>query len=580
MKYSYLRRNYNKFGQVIIKNKEGERLMGGKTSKKLFLIRLLAFMYIISSSFLLSGFEVKENNGVIDKAPIVLAINITNISSDGKIVFGMPKISVNPTDDKGINKVEFYTKAVSAPDSAYYKVKTVMAAPYCSNWATSPWVSDGEYTIKVIVYDTINQTANLTRNVIVKNTKPIVVAMDITNMSKDGKIVSGIPRISVNPTDDKGINKVEFYTKAVSAPDSAYYKVKTVMAAPYCSNWATSPWVSDGEYTIKVIVYNSTNQTSDILRNVIVKNNKPIVVAPTNLLSTAKIGSNVFLSWTAATGAAVYEIYEGINKVGATTIATDFMVTGLKAETNYTFTIKAKDALGNISAASNKISVNTEAEVGVKQNTLNSYVAKAISAYEIGKYPYLLNNDYEHYNGVTQNIVYKGTTLLRANPDGSKSSHCVGLTFEVFFKAMQARNTDAGISKDNLNDMSYENITDFMLTWYAALDTPKSQGNQLAGAIEKYGLGTRITNLEEARTGDFIDFDRTTSSGHTAVFLNWIRDNNNIIGLKYWSSNVSTNGINYKEEYFSDSVSTGIVYRSQFYIGRVGSLESYKTFNK
>ena len=405
---------------------------------------------------------------------------------------------------------------------------------------------------------------------------PIVAAINITPIAADGKIVFGMPKISVNPTDDKGITKVEFYTKAVSAPDTAYYKVKTVTTAPYSANWATSPWASDGEYTIKVVVYDTTNQTAYLTRNVIVKNTIP----PTNLLSTAKIGTNVLLSWTAAAGAVSYEVYEGINKVGATTIATDFMVTGLNAATNYTFTVKSKDTLGNISAACNSVTVNTEAQAAVNQINLNSYVAKAISTYEIGKYSYLLNNDYQHYNGVTQDIVYNGITLLKANPDGSKSSHCVGLTFEVFFKAMQARNSDAGISKDNFNDMSYENMTDFMLTWYAALDTPKSQGNQLAGAIEKYGLGTRITNLEEAKTGDFVDFERTTSTGHAAVFMNWIRDNTNIIGFKYWSSNVSTNGINYKEEYFSDSVTAGIVDRSQLYIGRVGSLENYKSFNK
>jgi chitodextrinase len=543
--------------------------MGEKTIRKL-IIFLLTFVLITSGSLIHSGFAF----AVIDEAPIVTAIDINPIPSDGKIISGMPKISVNPTDDKGITKVEFYTKAVSASDSAYYKVKTVTAAPYSANWATSPWVSDGEYSIKVVVYDTTNQTANLTRNVIVRNTTPIVIAIDVNPIATDGKTVLGMPKISVNTTADKGIAKVEFYTKAVSAPDSAYYKVKTVTAAPYSTNWATSPWVSDGEYTIKVIVYDTANKTSNLTRNVIVKNT---TAAPTNLLSTTKIGTNVFLSWTSAAEAKGYEVYNGINKVGATTIATDFMVTGLNAETNYTFTIKAKDTLGNVSAASNSVSVDTEAQAAVNQISLNSYVAKVISTYEIGKYTYLLNNDYAHYNGVTQDIAYKGTTLLRANPDGSKSSHCVGLTFEVFFKAMQARNINAGISKDNFNNMSSENMTDFMLTWYAALGTPKSQGDQLASAIEKYGLGTRITNLEEVRTGDFIDFSRTTSSGHTAVFINWIRDNNNIIGFKYWSSNVSTNGINYKEEYFSDN-GNGTVDRSQLYIGRVGSLENYKSF--
>lgn len=78
---------------------------------------------------------------------------------------------------------------------------------------------------------------------------------------------------------------------------------------------------------------------------------------------------------------------------------------------------------------------------------------------------------------------------------------------------------DAGISNDNFNDMSFKNITDFMLTWYTAQGTQKLQGDQLAWAIKKYGLGTRTTNFEEAKTGDFVDLSRTRS-GHTVVFIN------------------------------------------------------------
>ena len=47
----------------------------------------------------------------------------------------MPKISVNTNDDKEITKVEFYTKAVSAPENSYHEAKTVTAAPYSANWA-------------------------------------------------------------------------------------------------------------------------------------------------------------------------------------------------------------------------------------------------------------------------------------------------------------------------------------------------------------------------------------------------------------------------------------------------------------
>lgn len=229
----------------------------------------------------------------------------------------------------------------------------------------------------------------------------------------------------------------------------------------------------------------------------------------------------------------------------------------------------------------NTVVSKAEVQAIANKSELNNYVLKVIPSYDGGKYPYLLNNDYDHYNGVTENILYQGSLIAKANPDRSKSSHCVGLTYEVFFKAMQERNKEAGISPDNFNNMTINNMRDFMLTWYDAEGTPKSKGDQLAGAIVKYGLGNQITRLEDAKAGDFIDFSRT-KSGHTAVFINWLRDDKgNIVGFKYWSTQESTNGIAYKEEYFSDNPQEafkGTVNRNQLYIGRVGSIANYRSF--
>lgn len=255
-------------------------------------------------------------------------------------------------------------------------------------------------------------------------------------------------------------------------------------------------------------------------------------------------------------------------------------------------TLKAKPSDNSVAVSSNTsnstaskaqektLTAQEVQAIAVKSN-LNNYVLKVIHTYDVGKYPYLLNEDYEHYNGVTENIVYQGSLIAKANPDGSRSSHCVGLTYEVFFKAMQQRNKEAGISSNNFNNMSIDNMKDFMLTWYNALGTPKSQGDQLAGAIVKYGLGTRVTRLEDAEAGDFIDFSRT-QSGHTAVFINWLKDNEgNIVGFRYWSTQGSTNGIAYKQEYFignSQGNFKGTVNRNQLYIGRVGAVSNYKRF--
>ena len=230
-----------------------------------------------------------------------------------------------------------------------------------------------------------------------------------------------------------------------------------------------------------------------------------------------------------------------------------------------------------VNAATSKADV----QAVVAKSELNNYVLKVIPAYEGCKYPYLLNNDYDNYNGVTENIIYQGSPIAKANPNGSKSSYCVGLTYEVFFKAMQERNKEAGISPDNFNNMTIDNMKDFLLTWYAAQGSPKAEGDQLAGAIVKYGLGTQITRLEDAKAGDFIDFSRK-KSGHTVVFINWLKDDKgNIAGFKYWSTQESTNGIGYKEEYFSDNPQgalKGTVNRNQLYIGRVGSITNYRSY--
>ncbi|HZK57651.1 MAG TPA: hypothetical protein VFD17_04995, partial [Clostridia bacterium] len=100
--------------------------------------------------------------------------------------------------------------------------------------------------------------------------------------------------------------------------------------------------------------------------------------------------------------------------------------------------------------------------------TLNTYVLGVVKTYEAGNYPYLLNNDYQNYNGVTEDLYYRGELLLKANPNGNRACHCTGITFEVFFKAMQNRNRDLGIDINNFNGMDKKALYDFALTWFVA----------------------------------------------------------------------------------------------------------------
>ncbi|GAA3881494.1 hypothetical protein GCM10022381_24690 [Leifsonia kafniensis] len=88
---------------------------------------------------------------------------------------------------------------------------------------------------------------------------------------------------------------------------------------------------------------------------------------PTALAASATTSAGTTLTWVLSTdNVAVtgYEIYR--NGALVTTIeapATTYTDTGLTASTTYTYTVKARDAAGNVSAASTATSVTTTAPV-------------------------------------------------------------------------------------------------------------------------------------------------------------------------------------------------------------------------
>jgi Carbohydrate binding domain/Fibronectin type III domain len=88
--------------------------------------------------------------------------------------------------------------------------------------------------------------------------------------------------------------------------------------------------------------------------------------APSGLTSTGKTSSTVSLSWTGSTdntGVTAYDVYSGSNQVLSVS-GTSATVSGLSPSTAYTFSVKARDAAGNTSAASNSVSVTTNAGSG------------------------------------------------------------------------------------------------------------------------------------------------------------------------------------------------------------------------
>ncbi len=173
----------------------------------------------------------------------------------------------------------------------------------------------------------------------------------------------------------------------------------------------------------------------------------------------------------------------------------------------------------------------------------NPYVIRELETYpRDGTYPYQWSG-----NGVTHNIVYLGTTILTDNQAGN-ACYCSGITYQVFMDAWEKYNAEKGFSPASIWGMTVSQARNFRLKWYAA------DGRILGstGAIEDYACGFRITDPDRARPGDFVQIWRNSGSGHSVIFIEWIRnDLGEKTQIRYWSTQTSTNGINYNTENYS-----------------------------
>jgi len=218
------------------------------------------------------------------------------------------------------------------------------------------------------------------------------------------------------------------------------------------------------------------------------------------------------------------------------------------------------------------------------EGSLNPYVMTVIAGYPLdGSLPYHCSwepREYDIYNGVTQDLWYKGMVVAKAYPDGSRCSYCCGFTFEVFLRAMRLRNLQKGLDSDDFNGMTFGDLFNALQFWYI-----EGKGDCERRAIESYGLGYGISvdDLEKVRPGDFLSYDTTKPGGHSCIFIEWQRDEQNkIVGLKYFSSNLSgSEGVGYGEGKFSDSTPNrkGII-RKSLRLARVGAIKDYKPFDR
>lgn len=142
-------------------------------------------------------------------------------------------------------------------------------------------------------------------------------------------------------------------------------------------------------------------------------------------------------------------------------------------------------------------------------------------------------------HGVPRDVVFQGATIL-SRAKSSEGTYCCGFTFLVAMTVAEPRGL--------LEGKAVAQVRQFQQEWFGA--TSASRRKQCALAVTTLGIGREVP-FAEAAAGDFVQLWRTDGSGHSVVFLGWVEEGGRRVGLRYRSSQGSTNGIGDCVEYFA-----------------------------
>jgi chitodextrinase len=227
------------------------------------------------------------------------------------------------------------------------------------NTSVSPtyvYQNPGEYRVTLVVWDNEGR-ASLTEHMItVKDGRADREAPSSpTNLASPSQTDDSIDLVWTASTDNVGVVAYGVFVNnepvGTTSPGETSFTVRGLAAST--------------TYSFTITAKDFANHISVASNALSVSTEAPDSTppsAPADLIAASQTESSVELIWSASTdnkAVAGYEVYRDGNLVGATTGAdvTSFTAAGLAPGATYTFTVKAKDAEGNLSEASNAVSV-------------------------------------------------------------------------------------------------------------------------------------------------------------------------------------------------------------------------------
>ena len=275
---------------------------------------------------------------------------------NGATISGIVPLSVNVSDNVGVDKVSFYYGST---------LIDTKVSPFNFSWDTTK-VNNGTYSLIAKAYDAANNVGTSSA-VSVNVNNPVNPQPDTTpptvsiTVPTSGVTVSGVTAISATATDNVGVNRVNFYIDNNLA--------STDFSTPYTFSWDTTKTIN-GVHSLSAKAYDvAGNVGTSTTVNVTVNNantgdTTPPTVNITGLINGATVSGMIMIGAKSTDNVQTtkIEFYYGSTLINSVSYGASTTQVGVSWYTTtvpngiYSLTAKAYDAAGNV-GTSDKVNV-------------------------------------------------------------------------------------------------------------------------------------------------------------------------------------------------------------------------------
>ncbi|MVM35052.1 T9SS type A sorting domain-containing protein [Spirosoma sp. HMF4905] len=398
-----------------------------------------------------TAYEVYQNDTKIAETPET-NLNITTLSPSNSYTFTVKAIDFSANRSNASNAVTVNTPAPSPNDFIIYgdALKSTIA-DWSWNSNNNPGNTDpvklGQKSLKVNV--TTAWGGLSLRNSEVLNTASYPGGLQFWFYGTDKRVRVNMSQVDVGSTTD-------FYN--ITAEPNTW----TLVRIPW-SEWGNPAQIqrisiTDGSGSTQSFVVDDIRLVAGTDSQ---DNEAP--TAPTNLATSNVTTTGLRLTWTASTdnvGITAYEVLQGSTVLNSNVVSTSLDVSGLSCNTSYNFTVRAKDAAGNISPNSNTVYVMTTSCTDTQAPSVpTNLVASNVTATSL-TLTWTASTDNV---GITAYEVYQNGVLL--------SSNVAGTSFNVSNLACGTTYTYTVLAKDAATNKSAASAATNAIT----LDCPPAQ---------------------------------------------------------------------------------------------------------